>query len=143
MTHKQYSDMTIIMEFCRIFADQMHKCMENAGLVKQGFRLHIEVGDVETGDGTQKCYVGLEQNFLDTPEEEYIKNRMHQVRNNAEGWKVLNDPISDTGAVPSVVRSIKKEAGEPQERKATGTETPSDGLWISAYDDYLPVDGGM
>ena len=143
MTHKQYSDMTIIMEFCRIFADQMYKCMENAGLVKQGFKLQIEVSDVEIGNDSQKCYVELEQNLLDTCEEEYIKNRMQQVRNNAEGWKVLNDPISDTGAVPSVVRSIKKEAGEPQERKATGTETPSDGLWISAYDDTPILDGGM
>ena len=144
MTQKQYADMTIIMELSRTFADQMYKAMKNCGLIDKGFKLTVQAGDNLLDTGTVlRCNVALEKEILKVPLDEYQKNYMFQWRRNDEGWTVCEDPRCKQGDIPPVVRSIKKEAGKSQERKATGTETPCDGLWISIYDDYLPMDGGM
>ena len=59
MTDKQYDDMTIIMMFGRIFADQMYKCFEENGLLGK-YKLDIGVGKNYDLDGERlACDVEL------------------------------------------------------------------------------------
>ena len=146
MTDKQYADMTTIMMFCRHFADQMYKCMENAGLNEKGFELNIRVGNRELFSGkTEKCDICFEQSILDVDRATYYKNRMEQRRMIGGGWFVDDDPRAEEGSVPPMVVEVKATAKDVS--KGTGSNSskpyPVDGTWFSVYDDPPYVGGGQ
>ena len=141
MTDKQYADMTTIMMFCRHFADQMYKCMENAGLNEKGFELNIRVGNRELFSGkTEKCDICFEQSILDVDRATYYKNRMEQRRMIGGGWFVDDDPRAEEGAIPPMVELRKTDEDVC---KGTGSSAskpyPVEGLWLSSRDDYSDV----
>ena len=140
MTDKQYADMTTIMMFCRHYADQMYKCLEDAGLIEQGFELNIRVGDLKLFSGkTEKCCIELEQDIM-TNTANYYKNRMAQRRMNEERWFVDADPKAEEGSVPPMVGLRKNDENVC---KGSGNSAnkpyPVDGLWLSSRDDYSDV----
>ena len=141
MTDKQYADMTTIMMFCRHFADHMHKCMEDAGLLEKGFELEIRVGNKELFSGkVQKCDICLERSILEVDTATYYKNRLEQRRFDEGGWFVDDDPKAEEGSVPPMV-GIRKNDGDVCEGSGSSASKPYpvDGLWLSSRDDYSDV----
>lgn len=148
MTDKQYADMTTIMMFCRHFADQMHQCMKNAGLLEQEFTLNIRVGETKLFSGmVEKGSIELEQSITDNTAN-YYKNRMAQRRLltnkgtiNEGRWIVDADPRAEEGSIPPMVIESKKAKADVSERTGSNSSKPYpvDGLWLSSRDDYSDV----
>ena len=127
MTDKQYADMTTIMMFSRIFADQMYKCLENSGLLKQGFILEIGVGknfDLESG------VLACDIDFCKSPEEEdWTESRMNQMRMKDGDWCVYSDPRAKAGDIPPEVRIRRTREVIPERARETASKPcPPDGL---------------
>lgn len=145
MKDKQYADMTTIMQFGRIFADQILLCMKHAGLLEPGFifRLSVEKG-YEGFEAFQR--VELAKNFAEVPADEWEESAMAQF-GYGEGreWSVYHDPKAEAGSLPTEVyfkqRSEFRSRAEAS-RKAADKPLPPDGLWISRYDYDDPVGGG-
>ena len=145
MTDKQYANMTTIMMFCRHYADQMYKCMEDAGLIEQGFELHMRIGDLDLWSGkVEKCDICLEQSIL-KDEAKYYRNRMEQRRLDEGRWFVDADPRAEEGDVPPMV--VETKATAKNVSNGTGKNTskpyPLDNTWLSVYDYPADVDGGQ
>lgn len=145
MKDKQYADMTTIMQFGRIFADQILLCMKHAGLLEQGFHFSIRV---EKGYGNDEAFqrVELEKSLNEVSHEEWQESAMAQF-GYGEGreWSVYHDPKAEAGSLPTEVyfkqRSEFRSRAEAS-RKAADKPLPPDGLWISRYDYDDPVGGG-
>lgn len=146
MNQKQYETMTTIMGFGRVFADQIHKCMENAGLLDKGFefRVFVENGKYYES-GADYLVVQLQQSISRAEnKDEYYATRMEQTKSGRKGWLVLNDPIAETCDVPPVVESRKAEENDGEGTGEDGGKPyPPYDMWISACDDYPDVDGGQ
>ena len=145
MTQKQYADMTTIMQFGRIFADQIRICMKHAGLLDQGFHFSIRV---EKGYGSDETFqrVELEKSLNDVSHEEWEESAMEQF-GYGEGreWSVYADPKAEMGSLPTEVcirQRTRFRSGAEKAEKAAGKPLPPDGLWISSYDYDPPVGGG-
>lgn len=147
MTNKKYADMTTIMQFCRIFSEQMYKCMKNAGLINEGFKLRIKVGRTDFGeDDIETSYIWLEKDILTSSSDEWANTRMYQTKLAGTEWKVSADPIAETGSLPPEIY-FSKDSGQTDGKtacgKATGKPYPPYDLWISACDDPVNVGGGQ
>ena len=140
MTDKQYADMTTIMQLGRIFADQVQRCMEHAGLLKQGFIFSIRI-ETNPGDPSRILNnVNLEKSIVDVPKEEFLENAMEQYKF-TENWEVYHDPRREKGTLPSEIgykerKHLVERAGENRSKPY-----PPDGLWIGSCGDYSALDG--
>lgn len=142
MTHKQYEASQIIMQMSRIFADQMRKCLENAGLLDEGYQLNVHVGQpVGTVDKALN-YVWLDKDS-NVRKDDYMKDKVWHYCFEGKGWVVVDDPVVKSGTVPPVVRIHAEEGRGEEDCETARKPLPPDGLWISCRDDYYPVDGGQ
>ena len=145
MTQKQYADMTVIMGLSRQFCDNLYRAMQNAGLIKQGFSLKLEIGESEYGDDGILCKsVELEQSIMETDSDEWRKNRMDQMQLKGNGWYVHSDPLAEIGSLPPEVLYLKdKRNVRYGDAEDGGKPYPLDGLWIGSDYNDPPVDGGQ
>jgi hypothetical protein len=146
MEQKQYADMTTIMQFCRIFSDQMYRCLDHAGLIKQGYVLRIFVGDDFFDNKKETATIHLDQSINKVGYDNWLKDCMIQVKQDEKGWRVCHDPKAEAGNVPPVIVEVERKAkATDMGRKTEGADKPlpPDGLWISNRDYDCPVDGGM
>jgi len=143
MDQKRYETMHSIMEFSRIFADQMLKCMENAGMIDDGFHLDIRVGRSASETRRTFSQIELERSRAVVEEEEWLKSAIEQEKFDDEKWMVYHDPYAKKGLVPPVVRT-RKSTEVYQEGVGTlgDVDDPLDGLWFSSRDNYSDVVGG-
>lgn len=142
MTQDQYEKMATIMQCGRIFAEQIHKCMENSGLLDQGYSFDVRMTNgccLEDGADTYK--VELTKDICTIPIEEYKKTSMEQYKFGRKGWTIYLDPVAKKGTVPPEVRVAKADDSKGRAKAAT-KPYPPDGLWLSSRDDYPYVDGG-
>ena len=147
MTVSEYNRRQCILQLCRIFADQMQKCMENAGLIKEGFHLNLHVGKEQYGDETEFCSVELEESINDVGSSQWEKTRMLQVKLEGKGWLIHDDPLAETGTVP--VEPFTKETFDTGKMDSvegsgkTGSKPyPPDGLCVGSRDYRADVGGG-
>ena len=140
MTHEQYEAAQTVLQMSRLYARAMRECMENAGLLKEGYELHVCVNqEHEIDDTVLLNTIRLER---DPSSDGYLENRFINFCFKKEGWVVVHDPIIKSGAVPPTVRTMETAARVYGGREKTEKPTAPDGLWLSAYDNYSPVDGG-
>ena len=146
MTDKQYEDMTTIMMFGRIFADQMYKCFEENGLLGK-YKLDIGVGKNYDLHGERlACDVELslvtegkaknDKAFWD----EYRKTKMSQMRMVGKEWCIYNDPQAKAGDLPPEVQIREERIVEQGDSETSSKPYPSDGFWIGA--DFNDTDVG-
>lgn len=141
MTQKQYADMTTIMMFGRIFAEQMKKCLVNSGLWDKGFCFvvdsyptHSHVGDTS---GSVRIFRQYDDDNVDHSED------MFQLLWDGEkGWRVVHDPIAETGSVPPEVHVTERRDFAKRVGKYSSKPYPVDGMWISCHDDPPVLGGG-
>lgn len=145
MTDKQHEDMATIMKSCRIFSEQMHRCMEHSGLLEQGYQLTIWVGEFNYYMN-EECEIQLENNkTLKIGDDEWYKGRMHQTKYTETGWVNSCERYSKEEPIPSEVCTEERKPSD--DRKGEGTDGtkpyPPDGFWVSSH--YCPcdVDGGV
>lgn len=146
MTDKQYESMTIIMQFCRIFSEQMYECMKNAGLIQQGYSLDIFIGNQEVypdGSARKTADIHLDKSVYDS---DWDETRMNQSKYRGKDWIVYADPKAEVLSVPKSIDIGEIERQE--ERTAVGREVaskpyPVDGLWIGNDYNSSDVDGGF
>ena len=142
MTDRQYADMTTIMQFCRIFADQMDTCLKHSGLYDKGFSLSLHVGNkVPYEEGVLKTNkIELSESITDVGYAQYASTEMMQMNIADKGWIVYDDPRNETGSLPNEVcfkarRDFRKAMAEETEHPY-----PPDGLWIGADYNNSDVD---
>ena len=129
MTEKRYTDMATIVQFCRIFGDQMHKCLENSRLTEDGYYLHLVVNGY---DPSELVTVELTKHIDEVGFKEWDTTRMVQMRTK-EGWMICNDPVREPGGIPTVVKSVcEKKSRDETAREKREPPYPADGLWIGA-----------
>ena len=143
MDQKQYDAMQVITQCSRAFADQMKKCMENAGLTEKGFYLKVFIAPSESI--TYKTYSEVElcEFITVVGEKQYKKTCMEQFKLGENDWSVRHDPKAEAGSVPQNYGS--KATKDDGERVAEVSERPypPDNLWISSRDDCLVLGGGQ
>ena len=145
MTKKDYTQRQSMMEICRTFADQMGKCMDNAGLTKEGFILTIEIGDEEYGSEDHLLsMITLEESINDVGQEQWHKTQMCQMKLDGKGWLIHADPLAESGTVPESIYGKAKDSKDSVEGSGEkGTKPyPPDGLWLSTFDDRSVLGGG-
>ena len=144
MTDKRYADMTTIMQFCRIFSDQMHKCLKHTGMLDEGYSLRIWVGNYVGTDDIMKVTIELENNSLGIGTDEWKKSRMQQEMYEERGWFVHADPKAEVGSIPPEIRyEDRTKNGMEGKGKAGEKPYPPDGLWVSSRYDPSDVDSGV
>ena len=142
MNKEQYEAAHTILGFCRIFCDQMVKCMKNSGLDKLGYHLNIDFDPTKYEDGKVSLgRIGIEKNISEYGSgwwtEAFIQRHMED-----EGWVIGHDPYAESGISPENIRFPEDRDERTGMAKKTEHPYPPDGLWISVYD-YPPyVDGG-
>lgn len=146
MTDKRYADMTTIMQFCRIYTEQMYLCLKHTGMLDEGYQLRMWVGscDDPMGYDTMKTTIELENNSLGIGTENWHKNRMEQDLFEKRGWFVHDDPRTEVGGIPPEIRLEDRTKNDMEGTGKTGTKPyPPDGFWVSSH--YCPtdVDGGV
>ena len=146
MTDKQHEDMTIIMQLCRIFSEQMFQCMKNSGLIKEVFTLGINVGQM---GGNVNGYIPITSEInIDKSafEPDWKETRMCQVKFSGEEWMIFADPKAEIYSVPENVdigETDRQTEGTAIRRKVAEHPYPVDGLWVGHdYNDPY-VDGGF
>ena len=142
MTRKQYEAAQIIMQMSRTFSRAMYECMQNAGLLDEGYVLDVNVRKpYEVIKGTYlRCAVELCQ---DVSIKEWLDNRMCVHDYVKEGWVVIDDPVVRSGCVPPDVRTADTAAEVYRAGKTAEKPFAPDGLWLSRYDDPCDVGGGV
>jgi len=146
MNAEQYEKATVIMELCRIFAEQMHKCMNNAGLLKDGYTLQIHTGlhDKYTDGSVMTSRIVMEKCCLVTNEDEWERSMFMQLKFSGKEWMIDADPIAKTGSVPKGIgvseriRTVSEGMAEVPSKPY-----PVDGLWIGSVDNDPVLDGGQ
>ena len=143
MTDKKYADMTTIMEYCRIWADQMYKCLQNNDL--SDFHIEMIIGNWKLENGNETSLIEFEKDIMTTPEDEYDSKRMSQMKmDDGKGWFVCHDPKAKAGTVPPTVRYIEnKRTVCKAEGENTTKPLPPDGMWIGDPRNDPPVDSGV
>jgi len=145
MTNKDYTQRQSMMEICRVFADQMHRCMDNAGLTKAGFKLTIEIGDEDYGtDGKLFSMVTLEEDISEVGSEQWNKTQMCQMKLEGKGWMIHADPLAESGDIPPAIHGKAKAGKDSVEGSGEdGTKPyPPDNLWLSSLDCHSVLGGG-
>ena len=145
LTKEQYEAAHSIMGFCRIFVDQMSKCLDNSGLRKLGYHLDLDFDPYGYEDGSVALgKVTIEKNPSKVGGDEWY-DTIFICRHYADerGWMVDNDPYTKGSVLPEDIRY--PEDGDVSESVAEETEHPypPDGFWVGT--DYCdPVlDGGQ
>ena len=143
MTQQQYDAGQTIMQMCRIFSKAMRDCMENSGLLDEGYELHLNIWkEVDCGDAVLLNSIRLDPKEICT-REEYDERSFGNHYYEKEGWIVINDPIIKSGTVPPTVRTVETAQRIFGSRKKESKPVAPDGLWISRFDDPYPVDCGV
>ena len=145
MTQKQYADMTTIMMFGRIFAEQMKTCLVNSGLWDKGFCLAVDTHPVITQHGETSGSVRIFKSYSD--ENADHSDDMYQMYwekrwDEGKGWMVVHDPIAETGSLPPEVHIKERRDFAERVGKYSSKPYPMDGLWISSHDDPPVLGGG-
>ena len=146
MNKEQYEKATVIMELCRIFAEQMHKCMNNAGLLKDGYTLRIDTGlhDKYTDGAIMTSRIVMEKCCLVTNEDEWERSMFMQLKFSGKEWTIDADPIAEIGSIPQSIgvseriRTVSEGMAEVPSKPY-----PVDGLWIGSADNDPVLDGGQ
>lgn len=143
MDQKQYDAMQIITQCSRAFADQMEKCMKNAGLIEKGFHLKVLIAPSASKLVGTYSEVELSEYISDVGEEQYKATCMEQFKLGDGDWSVRYDPKAKAGTVPENYGS--KPTGNDSKGMAAVSEHPypMDGFWISSRDDDPVLDGGQ
>lgn len=129
MTEKRYADMATIMQFCRIFGEQMHKCLENSRLTEDGYYLRITVNGFVP---SELVAVELTKHADEVSEKELEDTQMVQMMTK-KGWWICNDPVRKPGGIPTVVKSVCEKKGRDETARAAREPAyPPDGLWVGA-----------
>ena len=141
MTQKQYADMTTIMQFGRIFSEQMKKCLVNSGLWEKGFCFCVDAYPTHCSDnvdlsGSVRIFRGY-----DNPENDHSED-MFQLNYDGKGWRVVNDPIAEAGSLPPEVHARERRDFNERIRENPSKPYPLDGMWISSFDDPPVLGGG-
>ena len=145
MNQKQYADMTTIMQICRIFAEQMYKCLDHSGLNGKGFRLDVRIDPHETERGEQlNATVDLEERICEVGAEQWQKTCMAQAWFEERGWVVWRDPKGEIGDAPTdVLLQQRTEMLDRRVAEDSRKPYPPDGLWIGADYHHSDVGGGQ
>lgn len=149
MTHKQYADMAMIMQFSRIFSEQMYKCLANSGLLKQGYSLKIEVCRESYGFGDEVLTSCIELEKDICTADDWDETHMCQMKMSGKEWMVHADPLAEEGTVPPEVHFRKdRECGSAESRpqdagKDSDKPYPPFDMWVGSADDPADVGGGM
>ena len=137
----KYADMVTIMHLCRIFSEQMQRCLKNTGLWNDGFCISVDAYPTHCSDGTELTGAVRLFRGYDNPENDHSDD-MTQIHLFGKEWHICNDPIAETGTVPAKVSSKVRTDFAERNGKYAAKSDPLDGLWISIRD-YPPyVDGG-
>ena len=144
MNNEQYEKATVIMKLCRIFAKQMHRCMSNAGLLKEGYTLQIHTGlhDKYTDGSVMTARIAMEKSCLVTDEDEWERSLFMQLKFSGKEWMIDADPIAEKRTVPKSIgvseriRTVSEGMGENPSKPY-----PVDGLWIGSADNDSVLDG--
>lgn len=144
MTDKRYADMVAIMQFSRIYTEQMHKCLKDSGMLDEGYHLRMWVGNFVGNDDIMKATIELENNTFEIGTEEWHKSRMDQEMFEERGWFVSADPKTEIGGIPPEIRIDNRTKDRVERKGKTGEKPyPPDGLWISSRYDPSDVDSGV
>ena len=144
MNREQYEAAHTILGFCRIFTDQMVKCMRNSGLDKLGYHLNISFDPVTYESGkTSIGRVGLEKEISDQGGTEWWTSAFIQRHIVDEGWMIGHDPYAEIGTLPENVRYPEERDVSNRVAKYSEHPYPMDGMWIGLdYNDPV-LDGGQ
>lgn len=144
MNNEQYEKAAVIMKLCRIFAKQMHRCMSNAGLLKEGYTLKICTGlHHKYADGAvMTSSIEMEKDVISTDYDEWESSRFMQLKFSGKEWVIDADPIAKTGTVPKSIgvseriRTVSEGMGENPSKPY-----PVDGMWVGSADNDSVLDG--
>ena len=142
LTKEQYEAAHTILGFCRIFTDQMVKCMKNSGLDKMGYHLNISFDPV-TYENSQVSIgrVGLEKEITVDGGTEWWTSAFIQRHIVDEGWVIGHDPYAEIGTLPEDIRYPEERIVSKRMAEKTEHPYPPDGFWVGT--DYCdPVLGG-
>ena len=149
MDQKQYIDITSLMEISRGYAEIIHQCMDNHGLLKDGFEFTVRITNkqyLNTSD--DYLLVEIEKSISKTDHDEYKATSFVQAKCGGE-WRICNDPVAEEGSVPPVVADILRKQSEIRQEfrgkamaEGTSKPYPMDGMWISSHDDPPVLGGG-
>lgn len=139
MDQKQYDAMDSIMTFSKIFADQITKCMINAGLIKEDFRFHLTIAPPISEERLSYEEIELRQPVKNP---RWYETAIEHYRFGNEEWRVY-----DCAKAARIVQEVaeSKRTGNVSKRVAENPDKPypPDGYWISSRDDNPVLDGGQ
>lgn len=144
MNKKQYEDAHTILGFCRIFADQMSKCLENSGLRDLGYHLEIDFDPHRFDDGTLSLSrVNLYKDLAEVGAREWWDSQFIQRHYEKKGWLICHDPYAETNSLPEDIRYPENRNISKRVAEKTDHPYPPDGFWVGAdYCDSV-LDGGQ
>ena len=88
MDRKQFEAGKTIMGLSRLFADSMEECLNNCGLLGNGYKLYVSIGtDTDTCVGIVRSSINLQTHDNRFPAQSFC---MHKYL--GEGWDVLREP---------------------------------------------------
>lgn len=148
MTQEKYDAIQAMMQFGRIFLDQMGRIMEHQGFDDEGWMMNVCIHKTYCKETDETVY-GTVQMFdvnqaMDNDSFMYRKNEFYTIKlGDGKGWVVAHDPVVKPGATPPEVRIRKAETGVPESRKEEKPYPPFDGYWIGYFDCPDVVDSGV
>lgn len=136
MKKEMYEAGISVSDFSKIFADAMFECLQNSGLLEEGYRLYVEVCKPrKVCDSMLKAEVAIRKSNAEI-DEDFIFQKIE-----GKGWETINVPRCNSGADPAL-SSFEKAARVFKAGKAAEKPFAPDGLWLSSHDDYRDVDSG-
>lgn len=126
--------MKALVEFTKIYCDQVKKIMVDHRLFDEGMKLHMSV-DSSAAVLTQE--VSLEKWVDIEGREHYAGIHFNKPAGFGKEWRILESLSSG-----EFIRVFEDNAGRQGKHEGRGNEKPlpPDGLWISRFDDCDDVD---
>ena len=142
---EEYEAAHTILAFCRVFVDQINKCLDNSGLRKRGFNVDLNFDTCKYEDGSVSIgKVELEKDVLSVNTDEWYRTKFTQRHyTDGRGWVIDRDPFAKIGTLPENVQypadgDVSKGMAEDSVHPY-----PPDGFWIGADYNRPYVDGGQ
>ena len=140
MDQKQRDAMESIMTFGRIFADQITKCMMNAGLIKEDYRFYITIAPPVSKDRLSYAEVQLRQS-VGNPR--WHETAMEHFRFGNERWKTYHEFGTEKMSIQELAEPERGRVVSERVSENPDKPYPPDGYWISSRDDNPVLDGGQ